>query len=193
MMDMIVGIDPGLSGAVAAIHLPPEVGRLDCAVAVWDIPTKAKKAGRQRMVVRNMVDADELVKVFEQIEGKVGRHETTTVVMEQVTSGSGQGVSSVFSLGDTFGTLRGVCAALGMNLVLVRPQLWKAYWELSEDKNASLALARRKFGDIDELARKKDHNRAEALLIALWYADSIGSLTKNPTLDYVGDMYFGRR
>ena len=190
-MEMIVGIDPGLSGAVAAIHLPEQGVR--CDVAVWDIPTKQKKEGRQRMVVRRMVDAVELVTIFEQIEAKVGRHETTTVVMEQVTSGSGQGVSSVFSLGDTFGTLRGVCAALGMNLVLVMPRIWKTYWDLSEDKNASLDLARAKFGDIAELKRKKDHNRAEAILIALWYADSIGSLTKNSQLDYVGEIYFGRR
>lgn len=91
------------------------------------------------------------------------------------------GSSSVFSMGDSTGVIRGVLAALGCSIEWVSPNTWKRHFQLPggrESKEVARAHAIRLFPAAD-LARKKDHNRAEAILIARWFIDR-NNLPKEP-------------
>ena len=85
--------------------------------------------------------------------------------LEKVNAFPGQGVASMFSLGMSYWGMAGVVAALGWPLTLVEPEAWKRYFKLGKDKEEARALAQRLYPEVD-LHRKKDHNKAEALLIA---------------------------
>ena len=149
---VVVGIDPGLSGAVAFLPEPPWLPWVE------DIPTVVhSKSG----FVKNAVDAMGLARMLEPY-AMLGQ---ARVFLEHVNAFPGQGVGSMFSLGMTFGTIAGVVAALRMPLQFVGPAEWKAHFKLTKDKDLARGLATRLYPDID-LSRKKDHNRAEALLIA---------------------------
>ena len=148
---VVIGIDPGLTGALA--FLPDE-----WTPWVEDIPTVAySKSG----FVKNAVDGMALARMLEYY-AMMG---TARVFMERVNAFPGQGVGSVFSLGMTFGAIAGVVAALRLPLQFVGPAEWKAHFRLGKDKDLARGLAARLYPDVD-LSRKKDHNRAEALLIA---------------------------
>lgn len=160
---LTVGIDPGLTGAVA--FLPD--GREPFVV---DMPTVQHSKGGH---VRRAVDPFALTRLL--------RTNTTgpdvidaEVYVERVNAFPGQGVSSVFSLGMTFGAITGVVAALGLPLHYLEPRAWKQHYKLDKEKEMARALATRYYPSVD-LSRKKDHNRAEALLIAR-YGREIGSL-----------------
>ena len=144
-----VGIDPGLSGAVA--FLPEAVST--------DMPVIAlSKTG----FVKNAVDVYGLATLLLLRPGAIG---PVKVFLERVHAFPGQGSSSMFSLGMSFWGAAGVVAALGLELVLVEPRAWKAHFKLNADKELARALAQRLYPGV-ELSRKKDHGRAEALLIA---------------------------
>jgi crossover junction endodeoxyribonuclease RuvC len=85
--------------------------------------------------------------------------------MEQVSARPMQGVSSVFSFGDTYGSIRGVLGALEITTYYVTPQVWKKSLKISSKEDSLKACQ-----DIFKLEKmkKKDHNLAEALLIAYW-------------------------
>lgn len=148
-----VGIDPGLSGAIGVLK--------DGAYgAVLDMPTVAKGAGS----VKNEVDPAGLATIL--------RHcgpadEPICVVLERVNAMPGQGSSSIFSLGDSFGCARSVVAACRFELVYTTPAQWKKYFKLTSDKEMSRALAVRMFPTAP-LNLKKHSDRAEALLMARW-------------------------
>lgn len=92
------------------------------------------------------------------------------VVIENVHSMPKQGVSSTFKFGVGVGIAHGVCGALRLPVSLVAPTQWKGFHHLPADKEAARALAVRKFPSLNSyLQRKKDVNRAEALLIGDWY------------------------
>lgn len=92
------------------------------------------------------------------------------VVVENVHAMPLQGVSSTFRFGMGCGIIHGVAGALRLPLTLVTPTQWKAYHGLKADKEASRALAIKKWPDHNRhLDRKKDADRAEALLIGDWY------------------------
>jgi crossover junction endodeoxyribonuclease RuvC len=92
------------------------------------------------------------------------------IVVESVHAMPKQGVSSTFKFGMGFGIILGVAGALRLPLTLVTPTQWKAYHSLASDKEASRALAIRKWPDHNRhLNRKKDADRAEALLIGDWF------------------------
>ena len=148
-----IGIDPGLSGAVA--FLPH-----DGIAQPWveDMPvTGHSKTG----FVKRAVDVVALAKMLEPfgISGQ-GR-----VFLERVNAFPGQGVGSMFSLGMSFWGVAGVVAACGMPLHLVEPKDWKAKFRLQADKEMARALASRYYPGCT-LTAKKHHGRAEALLIA---------------------------
>jgi len=146
---MIVGIDPGLTGAVGV--LDPDGNYVD----VIDIPVMATGAKSR---IKNQINAAGLSRILEQQEIHV-------VVLELVNAMPSQGVASMFSLGDSFGTIRGVCGALKLPVELVRPASWKKHFNLGKDKDLARSLAIRLFPNAP-LDRKKDHGRAEALLLA---------------------------
>ena len=145
---MIVGIDPGLTGAIAFLD-----GE---SYFVEDMPVMARGKGAGK--VKNQVNPSELYTLLAMRGVKLA-------CVERVSSMPGQGVAGVFSLGDTFGCIRGVIAAIGIPLELVTPQKWKKYYNIGSDKEIVRARAIERFPKA-ELSRKKDHNRSEALLIA---------------------------
>lgn len=160
----ILAIDPGLSGAVACLRLEQD----DITVSVADMPVMAK--GK-----RNQVNGAELARIVRELD-------PTICVVEQVGSMPGQGVASMFSFGHSLGVVHGIIAALELPMVTVTPQVWKKQFGLDKDKERARAKAIQLFpGSCGALARKKDTGRAEALLIALWYAQTHGAAHEKGT------------
>ena len=141
----ILAVDPGVSGAYALLvddGISPPV--------VDDLP-----------VVGNQVNAGEWRRVIKSLSPDVA-------IVELVHSMPKQGVASTFRFGMACGIIRGVLLGAGVSIVDVTPNTWKKYFRLNNEAEKSRALACQRFPDLPGLARKKDHNRAEALLIALW-------------------------
>jgi crossover junction endodeoxyribonuclease RuvC len=153
-----IGIDPGLSGAIGILN----TGAL---VAVYDMPIVAKGSGS----VKNEVDPAGLIFLLRQ---HVPQGATVSVVLERVNAMPGQGVSSVFSLGDSFGAARAAAAACQFELTYVSPVTWKKHFNLTSDKEQSRSLATRMFPTA-QLHLKKHSDRAEALLMARWLYDKL--------------------
>lgn len=154
MTTLVVGIDPGLSGALALIG---PAGLL----AVADMPVVAKGKGAGR--VKNEVNPAALAQLLR--EWVNGHADEVLVVVERVSAMPGQGVAGVFSLGDTLGAIRGVVAARGYPVAWVTPHAWKKHYGLPADKELARARAVQLYPEAD-LTRKKDHGRAESILIA---------------------------
>jgi len=144
-MSLIIGIDPGLSGAVGVLDH-------NGTTAVFDMPV-ADRSVSGRLLWLALKD----------------RHIALAVV-EKVGSMPGQGVASTFRFGRAAGVVDGVLGALGVPTQYVSPAVWKRHFGLlKKPKDASRLIALERFPHCaDELKRKKDHGRAEALLIALW-------------------------
>jgi crossover junction endodeoxyribonuclease RuvC len=148
-----LGIDPGIGGALALLSRDYEL------LAVIDMPVMAGTGKRQQ------VNAVELSKIIDSWQRK-SEGDQLIAFIEQVSARPGQGVSSMFSFGDSFGAVRGVLAAKGIPLLLVTPQAWKKRAGLiGTEKDRSRTVAQQMFPSAD-LARKKDVGRADALLIA---------------------------
>lgn len=155
---MILGIDPGVSGALALLT---DGGNQ--VVWVQDMPVR---------------DAGKKARKAHEIDGAALAHllrpclaDITMACIEEVHAMPGQGVSSMMSLGDSRGCIRGVLEALGISVERVEPATWKrAMGLIGSDKDASRAAAIRIYPTCTDLARKKDHGRAEAILIARYGA-----------------------
>ena len=155
----IIGIDPGLSGAIAIL----EDNKIK---ELFDMPVMpdGKKNKRQ---LNNAL----LVKL---IKDNIKNLEDTVMIVEQVNAMPGQGVTSMFNFGQTFGAIKGICAALGLPIFFVRPAKWKKHFELiNSSKDASRTKAIEMYPSISEqLSRKKDVNKSDALLIARYYSET---------------------
>lgn len=153
---LTLGVDPGQSGAIAAIADGEPAGFID-------MPVLTRKAGGQ--IVDGATLASDLRALIRQ---HPGAH--ITAALEQVSAMPGQGVSSMFRFGQADGVVRGVLGALGIGLVEVSPQTWKGRMRLTGTaKDAARTQAIQRFPALaGALARKKDIGRADALLIALW-------------------------
>lgn len=146
----IIGIDPGISGAVAFYYTTfPHL------IAVEDVPTVGKE-----------VDAAELAR-------RIVTMGPVLAVIEAVHSMPKQGVSSVFTFGQAFGTVLGVIAALNVPVQRVTPSVWKKHFRLDSDKERARALAIQMWPSCPGFARKKDHGRAEAALLAKYGAETV--------------------
>lgn len=146
----ILGIDPGASGAIA-FYFPdhPEL------IAAEDVPLAGGK-----------IDAATLAARIRQMKPDLG-------IIEQVGPMPKQGVSSTFNFGAAYGAVLGVIGALAIPSHLVTPPRWKKHFRLSADKEEARALALRLWPARAELfARKRDHGRAEAALLALYGAQT---------------------
>jgi len=139
-----LGIDPGATGCAALIY--------DAGYELMDWP------GDPALVVSKLADW-------------LARFEIKLAALEKVGAMPGQGVVSMFSFGQNVGTWHGILAALAIPYACPRPQDWQRGLvdkKAGKDtKAASLATARRLFPDAS-LSRKKDHGRADALLLAWW-------------------------
>jgi crossover junction endodeoxyribonuclease RuvC len=150
----ILGIDPGLGGALALIG--------DGFLAVEDMPVMG--VGRQKVVngaqVANIVD----------------RWEPDTVMLERVHAMPKQGVVSAFRFGQVLGTIEGIVLGINIPLRYCTPQKWKKHFRLNADKEQARMQAIRLFPSLaDQLSRKKDDGRAEALLIAKYFDETRGT------------------
>lgn len=153
-MSYQIGIDPGLNGAIAFIG--PNGQFKD----VMDLPTMAKHKATGH--VKNCINAKALYDIIMK-----WHHFAPEIWLEQVSSMPTDGASSAFSFGDTFGSIRATCACTGLPVMLVAPSVWKKYFNIGKDKEVARALAINLFPTASShLARKKDHDRAEALLVA---------------------------
>lgn len=150
MSRVFIGIDPGVTGAIAFITS-------DWMSGVEDLPIITDGTHR-------WVDAVRLALIIQgmNLSGAVAFVERTQAMPKQ-------GVSSTFTGGMILGSILAGLAASGCAIKLVQPSKWKRDSKLSSDKSVSLGRARLSFPSLaDRLARKKDHNRAEALLLADW-------------------------
>ena len=154
---MILGIDPGLHGALALLD---DAGRL---VHVWDMPS-VKEARR------STIPAPLLDNVMGEITRSVVGYDMPQAVLEKVGSMPGQGVTSMFNFGCSVGLIRGFLSAYGMTVTEVAPNIWKARMGLTgKAKDASRTKAIELYPAHAELFKLKKHEgRAEATLIAAW-------------------------
>ena len=124
----IVGIDPGLSGAIAILENKK-------VLSLFDMPIMAEGKKNKRQL-----NSAQLVNI---IKESVNLNDEIAVVVEQVNAMPGQGVTSMFNFGQTFGAIKGVCAALDLPIFFVRPSKWKKYFELinsSKDSSRTKAI-----------------------------------------------------
>ena len=156
---IIIGIDPGISGAISIIENKK-------ILEVYDTPTMidGKKNKRQ-------INSAQLTNI---IKARLNDDKEVVVVVEHVNAMPGQGVTSMFNFGQSFGVIKGICAALGLPIYFVRPTKWKKHFNLIKtNKDASRTKVIEVYPEIsDKLHRKKDSNRADAILIALYFNDT---------------------
>ena len=156
----IIGIDPGLNGAIAILEDNKVLDILDMPVM-----SEGKKNKRQ-------LNSAQLVKYIK--DNLDEKSKEIIVVVEQVNAMPGQGVTSMFNFGQTFGAIKGICAALGLPIFFVRPAKWKKYFGLiNSSKDASRTKAIEMYPSIsDQLSKKKDVNKSDAILIARFYSET---------------------
>ena len=153
---IIIGIDPGLDGAIAAIDTNQTF------VAVFDMPTLELKSGKKK---KRTIDCHGVVKILTDLSAEEYCH----AFIELVHSMPNQGVRSMFTMGETFGALKMALAALRIPFEEVTPQRWKKVMlhGMMRDKDASRYKAQQLFPSVS-LSRKKDRDRADALMIAAY-------------------------
>ena len=155
---LIIGIDPGINGAICLF----KDGKI---VDVFEMPKMA--VGKKN---KSQVNASQ---IFNEIQKAVEGEDKTKViaVIEQVSAMPGQGVTSMFNFGQSFGVLKGICSAMQLSMFFIRPAKWKKYFGLIKtEKDASRTKVIEIFPYISsELSRKKDSNKADAVLIASFF------------------------
>ena len=155
----IIGIDPGLSGAIAVLEDKKVLG-------IYEMPVMAEgKKNKRQLNSAQLVDI---------IKNNIIESEEIAVVVEQVNAMPGQGVTSMFNFGQTFGAIKGVCAALELPIFFVRPSKWKKHFELinsSKDSSRTKAIEMYPYLS-NQLSKKKDVNKSDAILIARFYNDT---------------------
>ena len=155
----IIGIDPGLNGAVAVMQDKKVIN-------IYDMPVMAEGKKNKRQL-----NSSQLVNI---IKENINEGEETIVVVEQVNAMPGQGVTSMFNFGQTFGAIKGVCAALKLPIFFVRPSKWKKHFELiNSSKDASRTKVIEMYPTLSgQLAQKRDVNKSDAILIAKFYFET---------------------
>ena len=158
---LIIGIDPGISGSICFL----DNGKI-LDVIEMPIMTDGKKNKKQ---VNGSQVYNEITKRIKQFEKNQIR-----VVIEHVSAMPGQGVTSMFNFGQSFGILKGICTAMQLPMYFVRPTKWKKYFNLlNSEKDASRTRAIEIFPYFSsQLSRKKDSNKADAILISSFYHET---------------------
>ena len=155
----IIGIDPGLSGAIAIFEN-------NKVISIFDMPVMSEGKKNKRQI--NSAQLVSILKDNIQVEDEV------CVVVEQVNAMPGQGVTSMFNFGQSFGAIKGVCAALNLPIFFVRPSKWKKHFELiNSSKDSSRTKVIEMYPSLSsQLSKKKDANKSDAILIARFYSES---------------------
>jgi crossover junction endodeoxyribonuclease RuvC len=154
----IIGIDPGLSGGIAILD---DLKIFD----IYDMPIMSE--GKKN---KNQLNSAQLVNIIKKNLIPSG---DTFLIVEQVSAMPGQGVTSMFNFGQTFGSIKGICAALNLPIFFVRPAKWKKHFDLiNSSKDASRTKVIEMYPSISpRLSKKKDVNKADAILIARYFRD----------------------
>ena len=157
---LIIGIDPGISGSICFF----EDGKI-LDVIEMPVMTEGKKNKKQ---VNGAQIYNEFLKRINKKDDEI------RVVIEQVSAMPGQGVTSMFNFGQSYGILKGICSAMQLPLFFVRPAKWKKYFNLiNSQKDASRTRAIEIFPYFStQLSKKKDSNKADAILIASFYYET---------------------
>ena len=156
---IIIGIDPGISGAISIIENKK-------ILEVYDTPTMIDGKKNKKQI--NSAQVTNIIKE------RINSGKEVVVVVEHVNAMPGQGVTSMFNFGQSFGVIKGICAALSLPIYFVRPTKWKKHFNLIKtNKDASRTKVIEVYPEIsDKLHRKKDSNRADAILIALYFNET---------------------
>lgn len=154
---IVLGIDPGLTGAVSAIC--GTRGLLDVA----DLPTCSNGLETGRML--RWIDPAALCQLLRDWSQRFdfAQHHVQAVI-ERPIAMPGQQISTAASNFDSLGAIRGVLASKGIDCRLITPNSWKRYYRLGTDKHESMRIAVDLYPDAP-IKLKKHHNRAEAILI----------------------------
>ncbi len=155
---LIIGIDPGISGSICFF----ENGKV---IDLIEMPSMAD--GKKN---KKQINGPQF---YNEIYSRLKNYskKDVIVVIEQVSAMPGQGVTSMFNFGQSFGVVKGVCSAMQLSVHYVRPARWKKYFNLLKtEKEASRSKAIEIFPYISsQLSRKKDSNKADAILIASFF------------------------
>ena len=158
---LIIGIDPGISGSICFF----EDGKI---LDVINMPTMTDGKKNKKQVNGSQI--------YNEISKRIKKtgDQNIRVVIEQVSAMPGQGVTSMFNFGQSFGILKGICSAMQLPMYFVRPAKWKKYFNLiNSEKDASRTKAIEIFPYFSvHLSRKKDSNKADAILIASFYYET---------------------
>ena len=157
---LIIGIDPGISGSICFFEDGKILEVIEMPVMIEGKKNKKQVNGAQiynEFLKRINIKDDEI-----------------RVVIEQVSAMPGQGVTSMFNFGQSFGILKGICSAMQLPMFFVRPVKWKKYFNLiNSQKDASRTRAIEIFPYFStQLSKKKDSNKADAILIASFYYET---------------------
>ena len=157
----IIGIDPGISGSICFL----ENGKI---LDVIEMPTMAEGKKNKRQVNGSQI--------YNEISERINKisNQNIRVIIEQVSAMPGQGVTSMFNFGQSFGILKGICSGMQLPMYFVRPAKWKKYFSLiNSEKDASRTKAIEMFPYFSsQLSKKKDSNKADAILIASFYYET---------------------
>tara|TARA_A100001015_G_scaffold236591_1_gene268875 strand:- start:53 stop:544 length:492 start_codon:yes stop_codon:yes gene_type:complete len=158
---LIIGIDPGISGSICFFQ--------DGVIKdVVEMPTMIEGKKKKQQVNGSQI--------FNEISEKVKNMDKKNikVVIEHVTAMPGQGVTSMFNFGQSFGILKGICSAMQLSVYFVRPAKWKKYFNLiNSEKDASRTRAIEIFPYYSSnLSKKKDSNKADAILLASFFFET---------------------
>ena len=160
MSTFIIGIDPGLEGAIAVLDFDGELHD------VCDMPTH-RTGTRANGKSKNQVDEAALVELFT----NWSRDDDLVCGIERVQSAPGGGATSMFTFGEGFGLVKGVLAGMRIPCKPITPAKWKLHFGIGRDKGKSIALARATWPESTDQFRLKMHaDRAEAALIGLYAA-----------------------
>ncbi len=157
---LIIGIDPGISGSICFF----KDGKI---IEVIEMPVMTEGKKNKKQVNGSQIYNEFLKKIN-------GKDDEIRVVIEQVSAMPGQGVTSMFNFGQSFGILKGICSAMQLPMFFVRPAKWKKYFNLiNSQKDASRTRAIEIFPYFStKLSKKKDSNKADAILIASFYYET---------------------
>jgi len=162
---MILGFDPGITGAIAEYH--PDGG-----IVLHDMPTTAKLTGKGFKVnedlLCNLLDSIGVPDIYCAFVEQVN-------AMPPIGGNRSAGATSMFGFGEGFGIIKGCLAGLGVRREYVAPATWKKQFGLlKKEKDAARTFALQRFPHVsNELKRKKDIGRADALLIASYGHDKL--------------------
>ena len=158
---LIIGIDPGITGSICFF----QDAKIIDVIEMPNMP-EGKKNKKQVNGAQIYYEISSRIKDI--------KKEDIKVIIEQVSAMPGQGVTSMFNFGQSFGILKGICSAMQLPMYFVRPTKWKKYFNLiNSEKDASRTKAIEVFPYFSsELSRKKDSNKADAILIASFYYET---------------------